>query len=137
MIEKKEQFNKAKVHYKGEDIEVKAKYFVGAEGRSSLMRKAMNKHVITTQYNHQFLTVMSKECYDHWRCRPCRTSNGRHGYELAIQDAGVLGELFVWIFKEQRFEPHYLKYYEKVRKKRSDRLSRLSHMSAMALYVAF
>ncbi|WP_280770913.1 FAD-dependent oxidoreductase [Salipaludibacillus daqingensis] len=220
--EKNQQYDRAEVRYNDEVMEVEADYFVGAEGRSSLMRKAMNQHVVTTQYNHQFLTVtfprpenflearmyashdsfiglfplpdnqvrsvmlikpgqykkMKKEgihtfhepfkrfepdLYEDvqsiqtWKdiqlMIPIRHNIHQYvkgnaviigdaahtvhpmageGMNLAIQDAVVLGELLVWMFQEQRFESHYLKYYEKVRKKRSDRLSRLSHMSALA-----
>ncbi|PYZ95094.1 FAD-dependent oxidoreductase [Salipaludibacillus keqinensis] len=222
MDEKNEQFNKANVQFENEVIEVEAKFFVGAEGRSSLMRKAMNQHVITTQYNHQFLTVtfprpenftearmyashksfiglfplpdnqvrsvmlikpgeykqMKKQglesfyepferfepalkdgvrAIESWKqiqlMIPIRHNINRYvkgnaaiigdaahtvhpmageGMNLAIQDAIVLGELYVWMFRENQLNPKHLKYYEKVRKKRSDRLSRLSHMSAIA-----
>ncbi|MFC4711281.1 FAD-dependent oxidoreductase [Planococcus dechangensis] len=40
-----------------EKFEVEAKYFFGAEGRSSVTRKAMEIEVKQTTYNHHFLTV--------------------------------------------------------------------------------
>ncbi|SES25048.1 FAD-dependent oxidoreductase [Salipaludibacillus aurantiacus] len=216
------RFEKAKIAYDGEEVEVEAHFFVGAEGRSSLLRKAMNEHVITTQYNHQFLTVTFPRPKDftqakmyashdsfiglfplpedqvrsvmlikpgqykemkkkglHTFYKPFeRFEPGLKGYpeniqswkeiqlmipirhnipnyvkgnaviigdaahtvhpmagegmNLAIQDGAVLGELFVWMFKEGRLHPANLRKFEKVRKKRADRLSRLSHLSALA-----
>lgn len=52
-----EHFNKAEIQFEGEKKHVQARFFIGAEGRSSLMRKAMDQHVVTRQYNHQFLTA--------------------------------------------------------------------------------
>ncbi|ANU23979.1 FAD-dependent oxidoreductase [Planococcus donghaensis] len=40
-----------------EKFEVEAKFFFGAEGRSSVTRKAMEVEVKQTTYNHHFLTV--------------------------------------------------------------------------------
>ncbi|SDN34407.1 FAD-dependent oxidoreductase [Alkalicoccus daliensis] len=57
MDQKKKKFSKASVKYGEKEIDVEADFFVGAEGRASLMRKAMNQHLVTTQYNHHFLTV--------------------------------------------------------------------------------
>ncbi|WP_168005782.1 FAD-dependent oxidoreductase [Alkalicoccus luteus] len=57
MDSKAKQFNRALVKKDGEEFEIQADFFVGAEGRSSLMRKAMDQQLVTTQYNHHFLTV--------------------------------------------------------------------------------
>ncbi|QKS71189.1 FAD-dependent monooxygenase [Paenalkalicoccus suaedae] len=57
MDEKKAQFDRALIKYGDEDREIQGTFFVGAEGRSSIVRKAMKQQVVTTQYNHHFLTV--------------------------------------------------------------------------------
>ncbi|PRO66906.1 FAD-dependent oxidoreductase [Alkalicoccus urumqiensis] len=57
MNEKKHEYSTALIHMNKEDLHVSASFFVGAEGRSSAIRKAMKQQVVTTQYNHHFLTV--------------------------------------------------------------------------------
>ncbi|MGJ9385677.1 FAD-dependent oxidoreductase [Salipaludibacillus sp. CF4.18] len=55
--EQNNDFKRAKVKYDKQEIDIEAKFFVGAEGRASIIRKAMGEDVTTTKYNHQFLTV--------------------------------------------------------------------------------
>ncbi|WP_273126425.1 FAD-dependent oxidoreductase [Metabacillus sp. HB246100] len=45
------------VKYNGETMFIQAKYIVGAEGRKSLVRKAMNLEIEEKRYDHHFLTV--------------------------------------------------------------------------------
>lgn len=67
--EKKKIFSKALVQYEGSEIEIESDFFVGAEGRASLMRKAMNQKLVTTQYNHHFLTVTFPRPADYTEAR--------------------------------------------------------------------
>lgn len=54
----KEYTEKAALLQKGkETLAVEANFFVGAEGRTSVTRKAMDIQVKQTMYNHHFLTV--------------------------------------------------------------------------------
>ncbi|UJW57900.1 FAD-dependent monooxygenase [Bacillus sp. A116_S68] len=55
--EQNNEFNEAIIRYKSGYRRITSSFFVGAEGRVSLMRKAMKEHGVTTHYNHQFLTV--------------------------------------------------------------------------------
>ncbi|WP_147802168.1 FAD-dependent oxidoreductase [Alkalicoccus halolimnae] len=55
--EKRSQFSRASIKKNKEEIEIEADFFVGAEGRTSIIRKAMKQNLVTTQYNHHFLTV--------------------------------------------------------------------------------
>jgi 2-polyprenyl-6-methoxyphenol hydroxylase-like FAD-dependent oxidoreductase len=55
--EKKSLFHRALVTSRGEEVEIEADFYIGAEGRASIIRKALNQNQVTTQYNHHFLTV--------------------------------------------------------------------------------
>ncbi|WP_270181579.1 FAD-dependent oxidoreductase [Alkalihalobacillus sp. CinArs1] len=48
---------KALIETKEGSLEVQAKFYIGAEGRASPTRSAMNVEMKKTTYNHQFLTV--------------------------------------------------------------------------------
>lgn len=54
---KKIDDNAAHLQKGKEKLEVQADYFVGAEGRASVTRKAMGIEIKQTAYNHHFLTV--------------------------------------------------------------------------------
>ncbi|MGK7380004.1 FAD-dependent oxidoreductase [Planococcus sp. 1R117A] len=54
---KKVTEDKALLRKGKEQIEVQADYFIGAEGRASITRKAMGIEINQSAYNHHFLTV--------------------------------------------------------------------------------
>ncbi|ETP68969.1 FAD-dependent oxidoreductase [Planococcus glaciei] len=54
---KKIDGNAAHLQKGKEKLEVQADYFIGAEGRASVTRKAMDIEIKQTTYNHHFLTV--------------------------------------------------------------------------------
>lgn len=54
---KKIDGNAAHLQKGKEKLEVQADYFIGAEGRASVTRKAMGIEIKQTTYNHHFLTV--------------------------------------------------------------------------------
>ncbi|CAM3726549.1 FAD-dependent oxidoreductase [Alkalicoccus chagannorensis] len=57
MDEKAGRFDEARIMYNQEEHHIRSSFFVGAEGRSSIIRRAMKQNLVTTQYNHHFLTV--------------------------------------------------------------------------------
>ncbi|WLR52798.1 NAD(P)/FAD-dependent oxidoreductase [Bacillus tianshenii] len=213
---------KAKVRIGNEVQQIDARFYVGAEGRQSPMRNAMNVSMHHTKYNHHFLTVtfprpehlqegemittkdrflgmfplknnevrtvylirpqefkgrdkreMLQEFYERyidlmpeldgyvqqirqWRDiqrmipfayhvdryvrRNCvLIGDAAHtvhpmageGMNLAIQDADVLGELFCWMYENNKLDEHYLQWFEDVRKPRAEYVSKLSHQSAL------
>jgi len=59
------------------------------------------------------------------------------GMNMAIQDADILGELLVDMYKQQKLNLENLNQYEAVRKERADYLIQLSHLSALAYSFPF
>jgi 2-polyprenyl-6-methoxyphenol hydroxylase-like FAD-dependent oxidoreductase len=59
------------------------------------------------------------------------------GMNMAIQDADILGELLVDMYKLSALNVENLKQYENVRKDRADYLIQLSHLSALAYSFPF
>lgn len=59
------------------------------------------------------------------------------GMNMAIQDADILGELLVDMYKASSLHPENLKWYEEVRKERANYLIYLSHLSALAYSFPF
>ena len=59
------------------------------------------------------------------------------GMNMAIQDADILGELLVDMYKTSSLHPDNLEQFEYVRKERADYLIQLSHLSALAYSFPF
>ncbi|WP_017381132.1 FAD-dependent oxidoreductase [Paenisporosarcina sp. TG-14] len=59
------------------------------------------------------------------------------GMNMAIQDADILGELLVDMYKSSSLHPDNLEQFEYVRKERADYLIQLSHLSALAYSFPF
>lgn len=59
------------------------------------------------------------------------------GMNMAIQDADILGELLVDMYKTASLNPSNLKFYQNVRMERAEYLIQLSHLSALAYSFPF
>jgi 2-polyprenyl-6-methoxyphenol hydroxylase-like FAD-dependent oxidoreductase len=59
------------------------------------------------------------------------------GMNMAIQDADILGELLVDMYKTSSLNPSNLKFYQNVRMERAEYLIQLSHLSALAYSFPF